>query len=175
MCANHWWWSMKNMRFLRQNSVEIYMNRTHRGPRCLLPLITPHLWQVRCCIFNEMERRATSFISHLSFFRSAKISVRDDKLQFGVRSNEILTRASSKPANQLLNDIFRNQWDRADSWKTRCFIAMRLACWFLLNIKIFFHLDHVYVFLCLTSFPWFTSGCDIAMHLVVHTCCSCWL
>lgn len=126
------------MWFPRQNGMVAYMNRTHWGPRCLLPLITPHLRQVLCCIFNETERGATAFISHLAFLHTAKSSVRDDKLQFGERSSEILTRASSKPPNQLLNDIFINQWDGADSWKTECFVAGRLAYWFVEQIKIFF-------------------------------------
>lgn len=114
---NPWWWSMENMRFPRQSVAIAYMNRSHWGPRCLLPLITPHLRQVLCCIFNEMERGATAFIPHLAFLHTAKSSVRDDKLQFGERSSEILTRASSKPSNQLLNDIFINQWDGADRLK----------------------------------------------------------
>lgn len=167
MCANPWWWSIENMRFLRQSSVEVYMNRTQWGPRCLFLLITPHLWQVLCCIFNEMERRATAFISHLTFFYTVKLSVRDDKLQFGVRSNEILTRASSKPPNQLVSDIFINQWDGAHSWKTKCFSAVRLTCWLLLHIKIFSHLGYVHCFLSLTTFLWFTYACNIVVHPVV--------
>lgn len=99
VCAHPWWWGMENMRFPRQSRVGAHMNRSHSGPRCLLPLITPHLRQVLCCIFNGMERL---FISRLAFLPRPKSSVRDDKLQFGVRSSEILTRASSKPLNQWL-------------------------------------------------------------------------
>lgn len=98
------------MSFPRQSSVATYMNRTQ-----VLLVITTHLWQVLCCIFNEMGSGATAFISHLTFLHTVESSVRDDKLQFGERSSEILTRASSKPHNQLQNDIFINQWDGADS------------------------------------------------------------
>lgn len=48
----------------------------------------------RSCVAFLMEWRCFSFLP------GPKSSVRDDKLQFGVRSSEILTRASSKPLNQ---------------------------------------------------------------------------
>lgn len=153
MCTNPWWWSMENMSLPRQSGVVAYMNRAYWGPRCLLPLIMPHLWQVLCCIFNEAESGATAFISHLTFLHTAESSVRDDKLQFGERSSEILTRASSKPLNQLQNDIFINQWDAADSWKTNRFGAVRLAYWFLDQINILCHLGQFLVNLPAVSTP----------------------
>lgn len=68
------------------------MNRTQGGPRCPVLLITLHLQQVQSYIFNDVEQRATAFISHLTL----KLPVRADKLQIGERSKEILTRACSK-------------------------------------------------------------------------------
>lgn len=114
------------MRFPRQSHVVSHMNGSHSGPRCLFLLITPHLRQVLCYIFNGTARL---FIPHLAFLHTLKSSVRDDKLQFGGRSSEILTRASSKPLYQLLSDVFMNQWDGADSGETECAVAERLACW----------------------------------------------
>lgn len=97
-----------------------------------------------CCIFNETERErergSNSFrFYNLAFLHAVKSSVRDDKLQFGERSSEILTRASSKPLYQLQNDIFISQWDGADSWKTKCLVAGRLACWLQEKMNIFLH------------------------------------
>lgn len=137
----------QNWSFPRQSSWVVCLNRTYRGPRCLLPLITPHLCQVPCCIFNATESGATASISHRTFLRTVESSVRDDKLQFGERSSEILTRASSKPLHQLQNDIFINQWDGADSWKTKCFGEMRLAYWLSEQINIFCYLGQFWFFL----------------------------
>lgn len=131
---------MENRWFSRQSGAVAIMKKSHRGPRCRFPLITPHLRQVLCCIFNEMKSGATAFFSHFAFLHPAGPSVGDDKLQFGERSSEIFTRASSKPPNQWLNDIFINQWDVADRRKTNCSLAGRLACWLLEQVMIFCHL-----------------------------------
>lgn len=101
LCANLRWWSLENMRFPRQSAVVAYMNRTYWGPRCRLPLITPHL--DRFCVAFLMKRRSEQQLSfsHLAFLHTLKSSVRDDKLQFGERSSEILTRGP--PANHPIN------------------------------------------------------------------------
>lgn len=126
------------MRFPRQSHVFANMNRAHRGPRCLFPLITLHLRQVLCCIFNEMKKGAKVFISHLAFLQTAQTSARDDKLQFSEGSGKILTRASGKLLYQLLNYIYINQYDSTDSRKMKCFAAGSLVFWFEEIIKIFF-------------------------------------
>lgn len=99
-----------------------------------------------------------------------KSSVRDDKLQFGERSSEILTRASSKPLYQLQNDIFISQWDGADSWKTKCLVAGRLARWLQEKMNIFLHrCQFLYVCGKVTSFLWFASRCHAAVATVAAT------
>lgn len=135
---------MGNMRFPRQSRAVAHMNGN--------PLRTQVPASARyaappagfCVAFlmkpRERERGSNSFrFYNLAFLHAVKSSVRDDKLQFGERSSEILTRASSKPLYQLQNDIFISQWDGADSWKTKCLVAGRLACWLQEKMNIFLH------------------------------------
>lgn len=105
---------MGNMRFPRQSRAVAHMNGN--------PLRTQVPASARyaappagfCVAFlmkpRERERGSNSFrFYNLAFLHAVKSSVRDDKLQFGERSSEILTRASSKPLYQLQNDIFISQ------------------------------------------------------------------
>lgn len=94
-CADTAW--VEEARVPWRSSREAEADGIQQGPWCLLPLRTPHIQQLLSYIVNEMERRATVFISSLTL----ESSVRADKLHFGKRSSEILTRASSKTSQSI--------------------------------------------------------------------------
>jgi len=137
-----WWLSTGKMWSFPGKAA--YKNRTHWGPRCPLPLITSHLRQVLCYIFNEMKRRATAFISHLTF----ESSVRADKLQFGERSSEILTRASSKPPQSIT--VWYIHKSMALGWQRRS--ALQREVW---HIGIWADYDFPLLLVSRAQFGWY--------------------